>query len=241
MSKHSIKIVLVLCLLALLVLVARYAPLMLEAFRASELSKGDFGTMGHVKSTAKAALDYLALNPFIGTSIFIGVYFFANALPMPFISLLTVLAGYLFGFVQGLILVSFVGALGASCLFLMSRYLFQDWVAGLLEKYAPRLNQHRQKDSFIHAVSLRLMPGMPFCIPSIALSFTGLSLFKFYLSTQLGLLLIQLVYVNAGNELTQLQSMSDILNPPLVISMLLLAFVPFLLSFVSKRFLQAQT
>jgi len=241
MKKHNVKLSLVLCLLGVVLVVYQFAPSFFLSPFFEQFDFAQLGSMDQIKSSAKAALDYLALNPLVGTGIFVGIYFFANALPMPFISVLTMLAGYLFGVVYGLLLVSFVGALGSSCLFIMSRYLFKDWVAGLLIKYAPNLDQQRQKNSFAYAVSLRLVPGMPFCIPSIVLSFTGVSVLRFYLSTQLGLLLILFVYVNAGSQLTQLQSMSDILSVPLVISMLLLAVVPFLLNFISKRFFPVQT
>ena len=189
------------------------------------------------KSYASSAIEYLNTYPFLGTCIFIFIYWLANAMPMPFVSLLTVLAGYLFGTLPALVLVSFTSAFGASCLFLISRYLLKNWILENLLHRSKWLSTSLESDDFLSATSLRLVPGMPFSVPSIVLSFTQISLKKFYLSTQLGLFFSLFIYVNAGNQLTELNSLNGIFNVKIIISMLLLALTPFLLSYVSKRFL----
>ena len=191
--------------------------------------------LNSIQSNASLILDFVKANPVIGTGFFITFYFFINAIPMPLVSLPTILAGYLFGTVNALIIVSFSGALGASCLFLMSRYLLKGWIKTIINKHSPRLNKISVNASFWNAVSLRLLPGMPFFIPSIALSFTDISLRSFYLSTQLGLLFIMFVFVNAGNQLLSIQSMDDIFNIELIVSMLLLALAPLLPNLVLRK------
>jgi len=193
-----------------------------------------------LQSYALNAIHYLEEKPFTGMSLFILVYFLANAIPMPFVSLLTVLAGYLFGTFNALLMVSFSGALGASCLFLISRHFLKDWIQRHLMHRSKWLSAGLNNDSFWYATSLRLLPGMPFSIPSIALSFTQIPLTKFYLSTQLGLLFIVFVYVNAGSQLTQLNSIDDIFNVKIILSMLMLALVPLLLKLATKHFFKKE-
>jgi len=195
-------------------------------------------TVTKLQQSALNVLSYVEANQALGMILFIIVYILANALPVPFVSVLTIAAGFLFGTIKGLAIVSFANAIGATLLFLMSRYLFKDWVKHQLETYSTRLSQSVENTNFWYAVSLRLIPGMPFSVPSMALSVTSISLTHFYLSTQLGLFFILAVYVNAGSQLTQLSSMNDIFNTQLVISMLLLAVIPLLLNFVSKRYLK---
>ena len=184
---------------------------------------------------ASNLLNLLYKNPIAGTSIFVGLYFLMNALPMPLISLPTILAGYLFGTVFGLLIVSFVSALGASCLFLMSRYLLKNWIKESIIPRFPTLNRIEQSDNFLHALCLRFLPGIPICIPSIVLSLTNISLQRFYASTQLGMLLILFVYVNAGSELAKLNSIKDVFSTGLIISMSLLALSPFLTNIVMRQ------
>lgn len=191
------------------------------------------------QSYALNAITYLNENPVFGTGLFILLYLFANSVPMPFVSLLSVLAGYLFGTLPALIIVSFTSAIGASFLFLISRYLLKNWIQKNLLNKSKWLAAGLKSDNFWSATGLRLVPGMPFSVPSIALSFTQIQLGKFYLSTQLGLFFSLLIYVNAGSQLTELNSVNDIFTFNIIISMLLLALVPILLSFISKRFLRA--
>ena len=228
-KKRSIKIVITIAIVATLSAMAFFT------YQTIPFS------LDSVEGSAFKIIHYFKSNPAVGTLIFIGIYFIANSVPMPFISLLTILAGYLFGTVKALSIVSFISALGASCLFLISRYFLKEWVETFLQKRAPFLVNQKPAQLFNYALSLRLMPGMPFCVPSIALSFTTISLARFYLSTQLGLLFILFVFVNAGSQLTQFQTINDLFSLQLIISMLLLAIAPLLLSRLSKRFLTTKS
>ena len=111
----------------MVLLVLQYAPQDINTIRAYGL----------------VILDYFKAHPVAGTSLFIGFYFLINALPLPLISIPTILAGYLFGTVNALIIVSFAGAFGASCLFLTSRYLLKDWVSNCLLYTSPSPRDQR--------------------------------------------------------------------------------------------------
>jgi len=218
--KRLTIIISILLLTSVIFLLLRFAPV----------------NINELQSYASNATSYLEAKPLVGMCLFIAVYFLANAAPVPFVSLLTILAGYLFGTLTALIIVSFANALGASFLFLISRYFLRDWIQKNLLNKSKWLTAGLNNSSFWYATSLRLLPGMPFSVPSIALSFTQISLLKFYLSTQLGLIFILFIFVNAGSQLTQLNSIDDIFNLKIIISMLMLAVVPLLLSFITKRF-----
>ena len=81
----------------------------------------------------------------------------------------------------------------------------------------------------------RFIPGLPFFLPSLVMSMTQISAFKFYLSTQLGLLLTVVIYVNAGSSLANLNAVGGSLySPRLVVSMLLIAILPIGLKILNK-------
>lgn len=195
-------------------------------------------TLKQIQENAELMHRYLELNWLKGLCIFIGIYFCLNTLPIPFISVPTVIAGFLFGNIHGLIIVSFSNALGSTVLFLLSRYFLKNWIRSKLSGQNTLIAQSIESDKFWHATSLRLIPGIPFCITTMALGLTQLSTLKFYASTQLGMLFILFIYVNAGTQLTQLNSLNDLFSPTLITSMLLLAFAPLLLSFISKKLLK---
>jgi uncharacterized membrane protein YdjX (TVP38/TMEM64 family) len=187
------------------------------------------------KIIAAEALRYIEINRLQGALIFMAFYFSICALPTPFVSAPTMLAGYLFGNIDGLLIVSFMSALGGTCLFLMARYLCRNWIQKNFTEKFSRLSKVSNANSFSAALSMRLIPGMPFSIPAIALGLSQLSTLKFYCSTQLGLLMILFVYVNAGRSLAEISSVADIFTAQLIISMLLLAIVPLTFAFIARK------
>jgi uncharacterized membrane protein YdjX (TVP38/TMEM64 family) len=187
------------------------------------------------KAGAATALLYVEANRLQGALMFMVFYFMICALPMPFVSAPTMLAGFLFGNIDGLLIVSFMSTIGGTTLFLITRYLCSDWIQINVANKFSRLQQASNSDSFMFALSLRLMPGMPFSIPAMVLGLSKLSALKFYCSTQLGLLTILFVYVNAGKSLSQINSVDDIFSAPLIISLMLLAIVPLAAGFIFRK------
>lgn len=192
-------------------------------------------SLSAAKLMAEQALAYINENPFRGVLIFIGIYFVLCALPMPFVSVPTMMAGYLFGHFYGLLIVSFVSALGGTCLFMVTRYLCRDWAQQIFSKRLTRLQTLTNTHQLSVALSVRFIPGMPFFIPAIAFGLSQLSVFKFYLSTQMGLLAILFVYVNAGQSLSEIQSIQDLFTFDLIVSMLLLTILPIAFDMISKK------
>jgi len=80
--------------------------------------------------------------------LFILGYYATCAIPFPFISVLTILAGYLYGFLPALLITSFASALGTSTLFLATRYIFRDWVRKNLIQLYPKLQLGADLDDF---------------------------------------------------------------------------------------------
>ena len=81
-----------------------------------------------VQNLFRQALQWIAdLGP-IGPVLFVALYITACVLLLPG-SLLTLGAGAVFGLVKGFVAVSVGATLGATCAFLVGRYLARDWVA----------------------------------------------------------------------------------------------------------------
>jgi pyruvate/2-oxoglutarate dehydrogenase complex dihydrolipoamide dehydrogenase (E3) component len=74
--------------------------------------------------------------------------------------------------------------------------------------------------------TLRLVPLVPFFVINLVMGLTAMRTAVFYGVSQLGMLAGTAVYVNAGTQLAQLQSPSDILSPALLVSFALLGVFP---------------
>ena len=195
----------------------------------------DVFSFSQLKANASELMRYTEQNRLESMFIFILVYYTACVIPFPFVSVLTMLAGFLFGILPALLITSFVSTLGTSTLFLATRHMFSDWANERLVKRFPKLQYGAKSNDFWAAFSLRLVPGMPFAVPSMALALTKLSLVKFYGSTQLGLFLTIFVFVNAGNSLSSINSVSDVFSAKLIFSMLLIGILPLLVKTISSK------
>ncbi|WP_220717991.1 FAD-dependent oxidoreductase [Agarivorans litoreus] len=156
------------------------------------------------------------------------LYVFVTAFSIPGAALLTLLAGALFGVVNGVIMVSFASTIGASLAFIVARYLVRD---SLEQRYAEKLksiNKGIAKEGAFYLLSLRLIPVFPFFLINLVMALTKLPLKTFYWVSQIGMFPATVVYVNAGTELAKLDSLSGILSPSLLIAFTLLGILPYI-------------
>lgn len=153
-------------------------------------------------------------------------YIVMAALSLPGAAVLTLAGGAVFGFSRGLVLVSFASSIGASLAFLLGRYLLREWVE---EKFGQKFLQVREgfeRDGAGYLAFLRLAPIFPFFLVNILSGLTNLPLGKFYLVSQLAMLPGTAVFVNAGTELSKIDSLSGILSPRLLLAFCLLGIFP---------------
>jgi uncharacterized membrane protein YdjX (TVP38/TMEM64 family) len=83
-----------------------------------------------------------------------------------------------------------------------------------------------EKEGALYLFTLRMVPIFPFFIINLAMGLTAMRAFTFYWVSQLGMLPGTAVYVNAGTQLGQIQSLSGILSFDLLFSFALLGLFP---------------
>ncbi len=161
--------------------------------------------------------------------IFAGVYILATALSFPGATLLTLLAGALFGVVQGTVIVSIASTLGATIAFLMTRYIFADFVRKLMGSKMKVIDDGIEKDGNWYLVSMRLMPLFPFFVVNLAMGLTAISTRSFYIYSQLGMIPGTFVFVLAGRELSKIKDLSSAMSLPLISAFFLVGLFPALI------------
>ncbi len=154
------------------------------------------------------------------------VYILVTACSLPGATILTLLAGALFGTLVGTIIVSFASTLGASIAFLVSRFLLRDWVQKSFGDKLSAINNGISREGGFYLFTLRLIPLFPFFVINLVMGLTPLKLVSFFWVSQLGMLPGTIVYVNAGTQLGQLQSLEGILDGGLILSFVLLGLFP---------------
>ena len=154
------------------------------------------------------------------------IYILVTALSLPGAAILTLAAGGLFGLVTGLIIVSFASTIGATLAFLVSRYLLRESIEKKFSKRLKPINEGIERDGAFYLFTLRLVPIFPFFLINLLMGLTKIKTLTFYIVSQIGMFAGTIVYVNAGTQLAQLDSLKGILSFNLLLSFALLGFFP---------------
>lgn len=168
----------------------------------------------------------------------VGYFFFyiiMAALSLPGATIATLLAAALFGFWWSLLIVSFASAIGATIAFLISRFLLKNWVQHKFKNKFNTINKEVEKDGLFYLLTLRLIPIFPFFLVNLLMGLTSMSGALFYIVSQLGMLPGTMVYLNAGTQLAQINSIEDIISPAVLISLILLGIFPIIAKFIMRN------
>lgn len=157
--------------------------------------------------------------------VYIALYIVIVASAIPLAGLGTVIGGFLFGVVPGALYANIGATVGATIFFLLVRYAFGTM---LQERYKHKLQQfNEQMHSYgeFYLIAFRFIVAVPFFIENLLLGLTKIPLWTFVWTTSLGILPGSLVYTYAGQQLTKITHLRDILSLPILIAFLLLALL----------------
>jgi uncharacterized membrane protein YdjX (TVP38/TMEM64 family) len=140
----------------------------------------------------------VAARPLASALLYMVVYVLAVAVSFPGASLLTILAGLLFGWLLGGALAVVAATLGASILFLAARGILADVLAKKAGPRLLRLSEGFAKDAFSYLLFLRLVPAFPFWLVNIAPAFAKVRLGTFAGATLLGIIPATFAFAYVG-------------------------------------------
>jgi uncharacterized membrane protein YdjX (TVP38/TMEM64 family) len=195
----------------------------------------------YLKAQKDALNDLYQASPVLISAIYFFVYLAVAALALPAAAILTLAGGAIFGFWQGLLLVSFASTIGATIAFLLTRYLFHDSVQKKFGKRLEAVNRGIENEGAFYVFGLRFVPFIPFVVVNSLLALTKLKTTTFYWASQLGMLIGTAVYVNAGTQLAEIDNAGDILSFKLLLSFVLLGIFPIAAKHLLNWFRNRQT
>ncbi|MFN3015625.1 TVP38/TMEM64 family protein [Vibrio coralliilyticus] len=196
---------------------------------------GQYLTLENAKAQQIALSEYINNNFVLAAVTYFLAYVAITAFSIPGAAVVTLLGAALFGFWTSLLLVSFASTIGATLAFLSSRFLLRDWVQSKFGDKLNAINQGVEKDGAFYLFSLRLIPVFPFFLINLLMGLTPLSTARFYLVSQLGMLPGTAVYLNAGTQLAQIDSLSGIVSPSVLASFALLGLFPVIAKWVMAK------
>jgi len=149
-------------------------------------------------------------------------------------------AGFVFGRWYGIVVINVGNTIGAILAFLTGRYLLHDFVNRLAERH-PRLqrwmktiNDGVDRDGAYYLLVLRLTPIVPYFILNFACGLTKLPVRTFWWVSQLSMLPVTYLYVNAGASASEITALRDLISVQMIGAMLLLFIVPIILKRVLR-------
>lgn len=170
------------------------------------------------------------------------LYAAAVAFAFPAASVLTIFAGFVFGWFIAGVLTVFAATTGAAAIFLAARSAFGDVLRKRAGPVIGKFADGFAEDAFGYLLVLRLAPVFPFFIINIAPAFFDIRLRTYVAATFLGIIpgtfayswlgqgLDSVIEAAAGNEI----SISDLVTPEITIAFIGLAIVAAIPTIVRK-------
>lgn len=187
---------------------------------------GQYFSLPYLKSQQAELDGYYRENAALTVAVFFIVYVAVTALSLPWATVMTLVAGAVFGVFWGTVIVSFASTIGATLAFLASRFVLRDSIQARFGDKLKTLNEGVAKDGAFYLFTLRLVPAVPFFVINLAMGLTPIRTWTYYWVSQVGMLAGTVVYVNAGTQIAKIESLRGILSPTLLASFTLLGLFP---------------
>lgn len=188
----------------------------------------EYLTLQQLKNSQAQLEQWLAEFPLLVPAVYFAIYVLVTALSLPGAAIMTLAGGAFFGLWQGLLLVSFASSIGATLAFLVARFVLRESVQKRFGERLKTINRGIERDGAFYLFTLRLVPLFPFFVINLVMGVTRLKIWTFYWVSQVGMLGGTAVYVNAGTQLADIDSVGGIFSPELILSFVLLGFFPWI-------------
>ena len=130
--------------------------------------------------------------------VFVVLYALVTLAPLPK-NVLSALAGAVFGFAYGSLLVYLAALLGAGVAFGLGRTLGRDAVEGLTGGKAARVDALLARRALVAVIGARLIPVLPFTAINYSAGLTAIRFRDFALGTAIGIIPGTMAYVALGS------------------------------------------
>ena len=195
----------------------------------------DYLSLSYLSESRASLKTYVDENYLYSVAAFMALYTLAVAFSFPAASILTIFAGFLFGWLAGGAMVAASATVGATILFLAARSAFGDFLRDKVGGRAAALAEGFKKDAFSYLLVLRLAPIFPFFFLNIAPALFNISLRSYVSATFLGILPGTFAYaflgqsvdsvIDAAQKAGKQVKVSDLVTPQITLAFAALACV----------------
>jgi len=143
-------------------------------------------------------MDRVSANLGFALLVFAGIYIITIALSLPGGVFLTIIGGFLFGWLIGGVTAVVAATVGAGVVFLIARSALGEVLAARAGPWLEKLRGGFQEDAISYLLFLRLVPVFPFWLVNLAPALLGMRLGPYLLGTVVGIIPGTFAFAFAG-------------------------------------------
>ncbi len=157
-------------------------------------------TLASIAEHRAELAQYTSSHLLVSLLVFVTVYTIAVAVSFPGASILTILAGLLFGWYVGGMAAIIAATIGATIVFQIAKSSFGDVLAKKAGPFLNKISAGFADDAFNYLLFLRLVPAFPFWLVNIAPALANVKLRTYVITTFLGIIpgTFAFAFVGAG-------------------------------------------
>ena len=176
-------------------------------------------------------------NPYLIEIIFFTIYVLATTISLPVASILGLLSGMIFGLITAVVLVSFASTIGATFAFLISRYLFRDYVETKFNEQYKKINDGFIKNSGYYLFALRMCVIFPYFVINLVSGLTTIRTSIFYIISQIGMLPGTIIIILLGSNIGNLISTNVGIGMEMILLLTALGILPLISRYLFQNWL----
>ena len=151
-------------------------------------------------------LSFVVEAPALASLLFMALYAVAVAISVPGVAILTVVAGYLFGWFHGTVLVLIGATAGASGVFLLARSALGNDVRVRAAPAMQRFAEGFRRNALSYGFALNVVPILPYALIIVVPAACGVPLHTFLAGMFLGLLPGTFLFAGLGDGLEEVMA-----------------------------------
>lgn len=196
-------------------------------------------SLENLKASRERLVVFYDASPVQTVMLFYLTYLVMIPLAIPGAPYLSMAGGAIFGLIPGTLIVSFSSTLGNLLAFALARSILREPIRRRLERrpgFAKRIEKGFREEGAFYLFALRLIPVFPNSLNNIGFSVTPIRARTFWWVSQLGTLPATIAYVNAGVQLSRIESAKDIVSPAMILSLAVIGILPLIAKKTISRF-----
>lgn len=158
----------------------------------------DYFSLNYLAESRAMLTGFVAEQPILSGMAFTAIYATAVAFSFPAASILTVFAGFLFGWLAGGLMVAVGATVGATAIFLAAKSTLGAFLREKMPKRVKAMAEGFEKDAFSYLLVLRIAPVFPFFVTNIAPALFKVKVRDYVIATFLGILPGTFAYAYLG-------------------------------------------